>query len=168
MTLGFQQTVNLQQAAAVAGDFASANPRASVVSHEGTLVAGATGVTVALFAWATAAGLVSNAGAGVPTGFVHRRQGAALITTYLGEVSNLIPQGFEVTLMATGDYWVTATVAPAAIGNKAFASLTTGQIQPGAAGATIAGYIETDFFITGFPVGGTGAVGELVVMSRVQ
>lgn len=37
MATGFQQTVNLQQAAAVAGDFASANPRNSVVSHEGFL-----------------------------------------------------------------------------------------------------------------------------------
>lgn len=165
MALGFQTTVNLQQAAAVAGDFASANPRASVVGHEGTLVAGSSGVTVGLFAWATAAGLVSNAGTGKPTGFVHREQGSALITTYLGEVSNLIPQGKEITLMKTGDYWATVTVAAASIGQKAFASLTTGAIQPGNAGATIAGFIETDFVITGFPVGGTGAVGELVVIS---
>ena len=168
MTAGFQQSVQLQQAAAVAGDFASANPRSSVVSHEGTLVAGATGVTVARFAWATAAGLVSNAGSGKPTGFVHRRQGAALITTYLAEGSNLIPQGFEVTLMSTGDYWVDITNAAASINQKAFASLTTGQIQPGNAGATIAGFVETDFFITGFPVGGNGAIGELAVISRVQ
>lgn len=236
MTAGFQRTVNLQQAAAVAGDFASANPRASVVGHEGTLVAGATGVTVARFAWATAAGLVSNAGVLKPTGFVHRRQGAALITTYLGEVSNLIPQGFEVTLMLSGDYWVAPT-AQVAIGQKVFANLGDGTIQSAAAGATIAGFVgtasfatnvmtvtvvtsgtvdvndvvtsagvaagttvtaqltgtpggvgtyslstspgtitaqavtttshvETDFTITGFPVGGTGAVGELAVMSR--
>lgn len=165
MTAGFQRTVNLQQAAAVAGDFASANPRSSVVSHEGTLVAGASGVTVALFAWATAAGLVSNAGTGAPTGFVHRRQGSALITTYLGEVSNLIPAGFEVTLMNSGDYWATITVTGATIGNKVFASLTTGAIQPGAAGATISGYVETPFYISGFPVGGTGAVGELAVIT---
>jgi hypothetical protein len=166
MTAGFQQTVNLQQAAAVAGDFASANPRSSVVSHEGTLVAGATGVTVGRFAWATAAGVVSNAGSGKPTGFVPRLQGAALITTYLAETSLLIPQGFEVTLMVTGDYWVAPTVNPATIGQKVFASLTTGQIQTDAAGATVAGYIETDFAVSGFPVGGTGAVGELIVMSR--
>lgn len=168
MALGFQTTVQLQQAAAVAGDFASANPRSSVVSHEGTLVAGATGVTVARFAWATGAGLVSNAGSGKPTGFVHRRQGAALITVYLAEISNLVPQGFEVTLMATGDYWVNHIVNPATVGQKVFASLTTGEIQTAAAGASVAGYIETDFFVTGFPVGGTGAVGELIVMSRVQ
>lgn len=242
MTLGFQQTVQLQQAAAVAGDFASANPRASVVSHEGTLVAGASGVTVARFAWATLAGLVSNSIVGAttnkPTGFVHRQQGAALITQYLGEVSNLVPTGFEVTLMATGDYWVAPLVNQAVIGQKVFANTGDGTIQTAAAGATIAGfsgtasfatsvmtvtvassgavkvgdlvtssgvaagtyvtsfgtgtgglgtynlsttpgtiaaqaatttsYIETDFTITGFPVGGTGAVGELSVMSRVQ
>lgn len=236
MTAGFQRTVNLQQAAAVAGDFASANPRASVVGHEGTLVAGATGVTIARFAWATSAGLVSNAGTGVPTGFVHRRQGSALITTYLGETSNLIPQGFEVTLMASGDYWVAPLVTTAAIGHKVFANFADGTIQTAAAGSTIAGfsgtasfatnvmtvtavtsgtvkvgdlvtsagvaagtyvtsfgtgtggtgtynlstspgtitaqavtttsYVETAFQITGFPVGGTGAVGELAVMSR--
>lgn len=237
MTAGFQRTVNLQQAAAVAGDFASANPRSSVVGHEGTLVAGPNGVTVALFAWATSAGLVSNAGTGKPTGFVHRRQGAALITDYLGETSNLIPQGFEVTLMSSGDYWVAPTVSTAVIGHKVFANFATGAIQTAAAGSTIAGfdgtatfatnvmtvasvvsgtvkvgdlvtsagvaagtyvtefgtgtggtgtytlstspgtitpaqavtttsYVETNFEITGFPVGGTGAVGELAVMSR--
>lgn len=166
MTAGFQQTVNLQQAAAVAGDFASANPRSSVVSHEGTLVAGATGVIVGRFAWATGAGIVSNAGAGVPTGFVHRRQGSALITTYLAETSNTIPQGFEVTLMATGDYWVAPITNAVTVGQKVFASLTTGEIQGAAAGATVDGYIETNYTISGFPVGGTGAVGELAVMSR--
>lgn len=167
MTAGFQRTVNLQQAAAVAGDFASANPRASVVAHEGTLVAGSAGVTVGRFAWATSAGLVSNAGSGKPTGFVSRQQGVALITAYLAETSNLIVQGYEVTLMKAGDFWATNTVATAVVGNKVFASNTDGTIQGGAAGATIAGYTETDFYIDSFPVGGTGAVGELIVISRL-
>lgn len=238
MTAGFQRTVNLQQAAAVAGDFASANPRSSVVSHEGTLVAAAAGVTVARFAWANSSGVVSNAGQGKPTGFVHRRQGAALITTYLGETSNLIPQGFEVTLMNSGDYWFAPTVSTAVVGHKVFADFATGAIVTAAAGSTIAGFdgtatfatnvmtvasvvtgtvdvgdlvtsagvaagtyvtaqltgtpggvgtyslstspgtitpaqavtttshAETDFTVTGFPVGGTGIVGELAVMSR--
>ena len=243
MTLGFQTTVQSQQAAAVAGDFASANPRSSVVAHEGTLVAGAVGVTVARFAWSTLAGLVNNfvVGSGnllsnKPTGFVARQQGVALITEYLGEVSNLIQRGFEVTLMNSGDYWVAPLVNPASIGQKVFANLGDGTIQTATAGATIAGfsgtasfatsvmavtvassgtvkvgdvvtsagvaagtyvtsfgtgtgglgtynlstspgtiaaqaatttsYVETDFTITGFPVGGNGAVGELSVMSR--
>lgn len=162
---GFQTSVNLQQAPAIAGDFASANPRSSVVGHEGTFVAGAAGVTPGLFGWEVN-GLVSNAGTGIPTGFLHRHQAAALITTYLAETGNLIPPGFEVTLMKDGDYWVTITVAAATKGQKVFASLATGQIQPGAAGATIAGYIETPWYIASFPTGGTGAVGELAVMSR--
>ena len=167
MSAGFQKTVNLQQAAAVAGDFASTNPCSSFVGHEGTLVANTAGVTVGRFAWAVA-GKVSNAGTGKPTGFVARAQGVALITTYLSEACMTIPKGFGVTLQVTGDYWAAVTVAQAAVGNKVFASLADGTIQPGAAGATIAGYIETDFFVTGFPVGGTGAIGELVVISRVQ
>lgn len=162
--MGFQTSVELQQAAAVAGDFASTNPRRSVVSHEGALVAGATGVTVARFAWASGAGTVSNEGAGKPTGFVNRLQGSALITVYLAEVSQLIPQGFAVTLMETGDYWIKSSTV-ATVGQKVFASLTTGEIQTGAAGATIAGHIETDFRVSGFATGGTGAIGELIVMS---
>lgn len=167
MATGFQTTVNLQQAAAVEGDFASANPRRSVVSHEGTLVAGTGGVTVARFAWADGTGKVTNAGAGVPTGFVSRsgRQGSAVITTYLAETSMQILQGFEVTLHESGDFWAKHITNPATVGQKVFASLTTGQIQTAAAGATVAGYIETAFRVSGFPAGGTGAVGELIVIS---
>lgn len=167
MATGFQTTVNLQQAAAVEGDFASANPRRSVVSNEGKLFAGAGGVTVARFAWAGRTGKVLNAGAGVPTGFVSRsgRQGSAVITTYLAETSMQILQGFEVTLHESGDFWAKHITNPATVGQKVFASLTTGQIQTAAAGATVAGYIETAFRVSGFPVGGTGAVGELIVIS---
>ena len=157
----FQSSVNLQQAAAVAGDFASANPRASVVAHEGGLVAGTGGVTVGNFAWATG-NTVLNSGTGAPTGFVHREQGSALITTYLAETGNLIPAGFAMNLMRTGDYWVAVTVTTATVGQKAFAKLTDGTVQFAAAGATVSGYVETPFFCSGFPVGGTGAVGELV------
>lgn len=169
MATGFQTTVNLQQAAAVEGDFASANPRRSVVSHEGNLIAGPGGVTVARFAWADGTGKVTNAGAagGVPTGFVSRsgQQGSAVITTYLAETSMRILQGFEVTLHESGDFWAKHITNPATVGQKVFASQTTGQIQTAAAGATVAGYIETAFRVSGFPVGGTGAVGELIVIS---
>lgn len=48
--MGFQTKVNRQQAPAIAGDFASANPRASMLATEGTLVAGVSGVTVGVFA----------------------------------------------------------------------------------------------------------------------
>ena len=146
--MGFQTTVNLQQAPAVAGDFATANPRASSPAGEGRYVAGASGVTVSRFAWIDATtGLVSNTGTGKPDGFIHREQ-QALISVYLAEASNVVPQGFPVTVMRTGDYWATATVGAAAKGQKVFAKLTDGTVQAGAAGATISGFIETDFVIT--------------------
>ena len=146
--MGFQTTVNLQQAPAVAGDFATANPRASFPAGEGQHVAGSAGVTVGRFAWIDAAtGLVYNAGFGKPDGFIHREQ-QALISVYPAEASNVVPQGFPVTVMRTGDYWATATVAAAVKGNKVFAKLSGGTVRAGAAGATIAGFIETDFVIT--------------------
>ena len=146
--MGFQTTVNLQQAPAVAGDFATANPRASFPAGEGQYVAGSAGVTVGRFAWIDATtGLVSNTGTGKPDGFIHREQ-QALISVYLAEASNVVPQGFPVTVMRTGDYWATPTVSAAVKGNKVFAKLSDGTVQAGAAGATIAGFIETDFVIT--------------------
>lgn len=158
--MGFQTTVNLQQAPAVAGDFATANPRASFPAGEGQYVAASAGVTVGRFAWIdSSTGLVSNAGTGKPDGFIHREQ-QALISTYLAESSNVIPQGFPVTVMRTGDYFATATVGAATKGQKAFAKLTDGTVQAGAAGATISGFIETDFVITQ-----AAALNELAVIS---
>ncbi len=156
----FQTQVKAQQAPAVAGDFASANPRASAVAPEGGFIAGAAGVTVGRFAWIQADGVtVLNTGSGKPHGFVHREQ-QALITEYLAEAGNVIPQGIPVTLMRTGDYFATATVASAERGEKAFASTTDGTMQPAAAGATVAGFVETDFAISQ-----PAAVGELAVIT---
>lgn len=146
--MGFQTQVQAQQAPAVAGDFASANPRAAVVSPEGGFVAGAAGVTVGRFAWIQSDGVtVLNTGTGKPDGFIPREQ-QALITTYLAERGNLIPGGFPVTLMRTGDYYATVTVASAEKGEKAFANLADGYMQPAAAGAIVPGFIETDFTIS--------------------
>ncbi len=154
---GFQKQINQYLAPAVAGDFASANPRASVVAGEGQLVSGASGVTIGVFAWA-ASGVVTNAGSGAPTGFVHRDM-QALITVWLAETSMVIPQGLPVTLHNAGDFWVqTGTVAT--VGQKVFASNTTGAVQTGAAGATIAGYTETAWHVDS-----AGAVGELIQIS---
>ena len=76
--MGFQTTVNLQQAPAVAGDFATANPRAFFPAGEGQYVA-ADAVVVGRFAWIDAVtGLVSNTGTGKPDGFIHREQQALI------------------------------------------------------------------------------------------
>ena len=116
--MGFQTTVQSQQAPACAGDFASGNPRAATVSPEGGFVAGAAGVTVGRFAWIQSDGVtVLNTGTGKPDGFIHREQ-QALISTYLAESGNLIPVGFPVTLMRTGDYYALANVAAASKGQR--------------------------------------------------
>lgn len=162
--MGFQTQVNAQQALAVAGDFASSNPRAAVVAPEGGFVAGAAGVTVGRFAWIQSDGVTvlnTDGGSGLaPDGFVHREQ-QAFITAYLGESSNLVPVGQPITLMRTGDYFATATVNSAVRGEKAFAKVADGTVQFAAAGATVAGFIETDFVCSQ-----AAGSGELAVMTK--
>lgn len=153
--MGFQKTINIQPAPAVEGDFASANPRASVLAGPNAFIADTAGVTVGRFAWADADGKVANAGSGAPTGFVHREQ-QALITEWLGATSMLVPEGLPITLHNEGDFWV-KTLTVATVDQKVFASLTTGEVKTDAAGATVAGYVETTF-----KVGSAGAANELI------
>ena len=137
---GFQTSVNTQPGVAVEGDFCSTNPRFTVQAGAGALVAGAAGVTVGRFAWASsqyvddvgAPAIVNNFGSGAVTGFVHREQ-QGLITTYLADASMIVPQGFPVTLFSGGDFWVknngTGICLP---GMYAFANLINGQAVFGA------------------------------------
>ena len=159
--MGFQKQVYIEPAAAVAGDFASSNPRSTVLAGPGALVAGTDGVTVGRFAWADAGGLVRNAGSGVPTGFVHREQ-QGVITIWLAESTMIVPQGLGVTLHNLGDFWA-ATKTVATIGQKVFASNSDGTISPGAAGATIAGSTETGWFVAS-----AGAVGSLIKITSTN
>lgn len=154
---GFQSVINQYPAPGVEGGFASTNPHATFLAGEAALVAGDNGVTIGRFAWAVD-GVASNAGTGAPSGFVNR-DGQASITTWLGQASNVIQEGREVTLMTAGDFWARTSTA-ATRGQKIFASLTTGQVQTGAAGATISGYVETPF-----KAGSVCAANELVKIS---
>lgn len=142
--MGFQTVVNQYPAPAVEGDFASANPRASVLPSDGVMIAAAAGVTVGRFAWVSG-NTVSNVGSGVPDGFVHRDH-QALNFNLLSDATMVIPQGYGVTLHNQGDFWARSTTT-ATRGQKVFASNTTGQIATGAAGATIAGFTETKWSV---------------------
>jgi hypothetical protein len=139
----FQKTVSVQPAPAVAGDFASANPRASVLAGPGGLIAGANGLTVGRFAWLTSAAVdandapavANNTGSGTPAGFVHREQ-QGLITTYLTESGMVIPAGFPVTVMDIGDFWcVNDGATTAQVGMKAYANYADGKVTFAATGA---------------------------------
>jgi hypothetical protein len=152
---GFQSQVNVQPSPAVAGDFATSNPRALYVAGPGGLVSGANGLTVGAFAWvnspmdqdnapqiannqpspyggltAGSAGVTGTVGGLVNVaGFVHREQ-QGLITTFLKDASQVIPQGFPVSLMTQGDFWcVNNGSAQALIGQKAFATFASGLAQ---------------------------------------
>lgn len=141
--MNFQTFVGTQPAPAVAGDFASANPRFSVDAGPGGLVAGASGLFVGRFAWWSQSQLdpndtpavVNNFGTGPVTGFVHREQ-QGLITQFLAEGSQFIPQGFAVTLMSGGDFWVVNDGATACLlGMKAYANYADGKVTFAATGA---------------------------------
>lgn len=170
--MDFQNTVNTQPAPGIEGDFADHNPRASVMTGPGGFIAGSGGVLVGRFAWAAASPVdpngapttVTNAGSGAPDGFVCRHQ-QGLITTYLTKAGMLIPQGFGVTLMSSGGYWVKNGGAGANTrGQKAFASNTDGSVKFAAAGATVAGFTETKFVAES-----VGAAGEIVkITSHVR
>ena len=142
---GFQIRVNNQLAPAVEGDFASANPRSTVLAGPGGLVAGAFGVTVGKFGWIAPDLKTVNSFADAPVapdGFVHREQ-QALITVYLAIASVLVPQGFMVTLHNGGDFWA-KNLGPAALtkGATVYAGFADGGAYSSApAGASATGAI---------------------------
>lgn len=161
--MGFQNTLQINPAPATLGDFASVNPRSTAPAPEGGFVAGSTGVIVGRFAWIdsndAAKKEIINSGSGKPLGFIANTR-EALITGFLAESGLTIQTGYPVTVYQKGDYYAVVTVEAATRGQKAFASLTTGAMQPGNAGATIVGFVETDYFITE-----DAAVGELTKIS---
>jgi hypothetical protein len=72
----------------------------------------------------------------------------------------IIPAGFGVTRRRAALLVTNTGAAASVLGNKAFASLTTGAVQFGAAGATIGGTVETKYFAMS-----VGAQNELVKIS---
>ena len=152
--MGFQKQVNLTPAPAVAGDFASSNPRATVLAGPGGLVAGALGVTVGKFAWVDDDGsTVQSFGTATkaPQGFVHREQ-QALIQQYLAESGMNIPQGFPVVLHNEGDFWAKLAGNNAAtIGAAIYADYSNGDVCAVAApaGASVTASIGATFTATG-------------------
>lgn len=151
----FPNQVNSMQAPGVAGDFASANPRATVLAGEGALISGAgvisgaavQGAVVGRFGWLSyatidndnAPGTVNTFGAGVPQGLVARRQ-VGLITQYLATAVFYFQSGFQIALYNEVDMWVTNNGAGAAlVGQKAFANFADGSASFAAAGSTPSG-----------------------------
>ena len=150
MSGSFQTFTNNLQAPGIAGDFASANPRAVALSSQDYsvtgFVAGPNGLTIGLFAWLDPATyrIATNYGAGAPSGFVQRAQ-EALITAYLNAYGLTIPAGMTVgNIFTEGDFFVTNNgTTQATPGMKAYANNTTGQASFAATGNPTIGGTST-------------------------
>lgn len=167
--MGFQDRVNLYQPLAVAGDFASANPYATVYAADGAFVAGPNGVTVGKFAWVSADGrTVTSYGENTSTPyFVHRNQQASL-PNYLQEFGNTILGGFPLALMEAGDFFALVEGATAAtVGASVYARNSDGGIVIGAAptGASATASIGATFTATatGTSLAVTSVTGKISV-----
>jgi hypothetical protein len=193
MAGGIQTQVNVVQAPAVAGDWASGNPRTYYTAGPGGLVAGPSGLTVGAFAWLswvggtdpdsapiTATNFYSGfpfgafgfggAGGAAPTGFVHREQ-QGLNTTYLLDASMLIPSGFAVALATSGDIWVKNSGSGVAYpGMQAFANFANGQVTFAAAGASASTVTAATSTVTNpTSVAATGGIsGNIMTISAIS
>lgn len=154
---GFQTQVNSQPAPGLPGTLASANPVATVDAGEAAFVAATGGVIVGNFAWVDG---TTNLGGGTaqnsyivasgplaPDGLV-MNQGEALITTWLGQATLVVPQGLPVTLAQRGDFWGVSNAASATRGQKVFANLFNGAVLVDDAGAFPVDNIGTNAVVT--------------------
>ena len=192
----FPNQVGVQPAPAFEGDFASSNPRGSVLFGPGGAVAGPNGLTVGRFCWRSttsldgdgAGAILNNYGAGAPTGFVGRNQ-QGLITKYLDASGMVIQKGFPCFAYNFGDFWVKNNgTTTAQVNQKCFASFADGTASFAAAGATpqtasvtgsiaagtnsftgsISGNVLTASAVTGSIVPGTTLTGTAGVASGTK
>lgn len=167
--MDFQRTIAVTPAIGIPGDFASTNPRQHLVSGTADqfMVADEDGVTMGRFAILNADGTVTEKPAFADVeasrlGFVHRVVGSALITTWLGENTMLIPEGRGVELFSHGDFFVRAdaiTGTPVR-GAKVIWNPVTGAINIGA--AVGAATVDTGFVL----LSETATAGAIVMIGR--
>lgn len=159
MTL--QTQVTIRMGTAVAGDFASQNPRHTLLAGRAQFRAGSAGVTIARFAEAdTVTGLVTNVISGTkPVGFVSRSGNIAYIADWIGQASMLIPAGKEVTLHDKGDFYV-QLATPTTEGQNVFASNADGSI------AVSSEETLADHYATGFKVAIGAVANDLTTITK--
>jgi len=135
---GFQNSMQYAPAPGIEGDWASANPHASMLASPGALISGPSGVTIGRFAWAGPTGIVQNNGASAMNGagrlgFVHKTQ-PALITTWLAGSTMVLQPGISMVLFNRGD--VFCRFAGGATPNqKVYANYADGSALAAAAGS---------------------------------
>jgi hypothetical protein len=167
---GFQNVVRAKAAPAVQGDFASVNPRASVLATEGNLVAPAGGLQVGKFAFVNPAdqSVHQSYASGYQIGFF-ARNAQALITAFLGAATMLVPSGFMVTLFDEGEFWAYFGDGATA-GQTVYADETTGDAQSGTGTTSFTGsvgFAGTASFATNVMTVVTQTAGSLIEVGDV-
>jgi hypothetical protein len=154
----FQQALNRDPSRAVAGDFASTNPRNAMLAGSGSLRT-AEAITVGNFAFADlTTGLVYAGGAaGRRVGFVHRNNQAIVP---LGQAASMVvPVGRETALFTDGDFYCVLD-DDSTVGAAVTAVAATGVPSLTAAGV---GHIAT-----GFIAAEAKPAGELVKITKAS
>ena len=164
-----------QEAQGVAGDRSAQNPMATYDAGPGGLVAGAAGVTVGYFAWVApptdpnGTNQIANSfGSGNVAGLVYIDL-QALDTVFLSDATMLIPTGLPVALAVQGDFWVVNNgTTEAIVGNKAYASYTTGAVSFAAASTPLAAASATSSNIAQETNQFTGSIaGDVLTVTAV-
>lgn len=157
--MSFQKSVNVYSGVGQAGQPASNSPIIAAAGGPGAFQAGSSGLVMARFAWRNASNplLLDNTGTGKPIGFIYNNANATI--GYLQGNSMTIPAGREASPVVGGDFWAISTTV-ATVGQKVFAVLATGLLATGAAGATISGAVETDWYVAS-----PAAIGDLLIIS---
>ncbi len=149
-----QTQVYSQPSQAVAGDWASANPKSIFPPGPGGFIAGAAGVAVGSAVWKAPPTdpngtdqILNNFGAGNIVGLTYNDT-QALNTVFLSDATLLIPQGLPVGVCMDGDLWVVNNGTTDAVPNqKAYANFATGKLSFAATasasqGASVTGSIS--------------------------
>lgn len=155
----FQTSVRLYSGVGQEGQPASNSPIIAAAGGPGAFQAGDNGLSMCRFAWrdATDPKKLNNTGTGKPVGYIYNNANATV--GYLQSNSLLIPKGREASPIVGGDFWAKSSTI-ATVGQKVFAVLATGLLSTGAAGATVAGAVETDWYVAS-----PAAIGDLLIIS---
>lgn len=117
---------------------------------------GGTAVLVGGFFWKTTApegasleyqdqAWAQGSGSGVPDGFAGYQPTYQLPSNFTGTLT--VPEGATILGLVKTSRYVVFTGSAPTVGQKAFATLATGAVVFGNAGATISGAIETNFVV---------------------
>ena len=157
--MAFQTSVSVYSGVGQAGQPASNSPIIAAAGGPGAYQAGSSGLVMARFAWRDGTNplRLNNTGTGKPVGFIYNNANATI--TYLQNSSMTIPAGREASPVVGGDFWA-LSATDATVGQKVFAVLADGTLKTGAAGATISGAVETDWYVAS-----PATTGNLLIIS---